>query len=88
LVCTITYRRQAKKFLKDAPEDIADRIRERIQQLAENPKCDEKLKPPLQELCKTRVGPYRIAYLLKPCNVIVVAIGERESFYDKLRHSL
>jgi len=88
LSCSLILKRKAKKFLKNAPKDIVDRISERLQQLAKNPKCNEKLKPPLQELCKTRVGSYRIAYLLKPCSVIIIAIGKRESFYDKLIHGL
>ncbi len=86
--CSITFKRKAWRFLRNAPKDVVDRINERLQQLADNPMCEEKLKPPLHELCKTRVGSYRIAYLLRPCNVIIVAIGERESFYDKLLRSL
>lgn len=91
MVCEITYGRQAKKSLEDlerTSKSMANRIKERIQQLAENPICDEKLKPPFQEFCKTRVGHYRIVYLLKSCSIIVVYIRKREDFYDKLRRIL
>ncbi len=86
--CSLVLKRKAEKFLKNATKNVVDRVGERLRQLVENPRYDERLKPPLQELYKTRVDPYRIAYLLKPCNVIVVEIGERENFYEKLMHSL
>lgn len=86
--CNLELRRKAEKFMRNAPRDVADRISKRLQQLAKNPECEERLRGPLRELCKTRVGSHRIVYLLKPCNIIVVAIGRRESFYDKLTRSL
>ena len=46
------------------------------------------MKPPIEELCKTRVGSYRIAYLPEPCNIVVVDIGKRGSIYDELKHGL
>ncbi|MEL9941207.1 MAG: type II toxin-antitoxin system RelE/ParE family toxin [Ignisphaera sp.] len=76
--CSLDIKKSARKFLEKAPKDITNRVSERLQQLAEKPICEEKLKPPLEELCKTRVGSYRVAYLLKPCNIVVVAIGERK----------
>lgn len=83
--CDLDFRRNAEKFLKRASETMLNRINERLEQLANNPICEEKLKPPLQSFCKTRVGSYRIVYLLRPCSIIIVAIGERESIYYELR---
>jgi len=88
LKCNVELRKKAKKFLKNYPRDIVRRVEARLKELSENPVCEERLKPPLQELCKTRVGSYRIAYLVKPCNIIVVDIGKRGSIYDELRHGL
>jgi len=87
LRCSIEYRRKAKKFLENHPRDIVARVETRLEELSQHPICEEKLEPPLQELCKTRVGSYRIAYLTKPCSIIVVAIDKRERIYDELRHS-
>uniref|UniRef100_A0A7C4FGT4 Type II toxin-antitoxin system RelE/ParE family toxin n=1 Tax=Ignisphaera aggregans TaxID=334771 RepID=A0A7C4FGT4_9CREN len=72
--CSIEYKRKAKKFLENYPRDIVERVKTRLKELSENPVCEEELERPLQELCKTRVGSYRIAYLVKPCNIVVVDI--------------
>ena len=85
MICRIELSRNAEKFLKKAPRDTAERIHERLRELSENPVCEERLRGVLKELCKSRVGSYRIAYLLRPCTVIVVDIGHREKFYDKLK---
>ncbi|OYT57358.1 MAG: hypothetical protein B6U76_01185 [Desulfurococcales archaeon ex4484_217_2] len=86
--CEIKLGRSAGKFLRKTSKDLAKRIHERLRGLSENPICEEKLKGRLKELCKTRVGSYRIAYQLKPCTIIVIDIGHRERFYEKLRHLL
>ncbi len=84
MACSVELLRKAEKFLRKAPQDAVERIEGRLGELAENPICDEKLEPPLDKLCKTRVGHYRIAYKLEPCKIIVVHIGQRRSFYDEL----
>jgi len=82
--CRIEYGRKAKKFLENAPRDIAEEIEKRLEELSINPTCVERLKGRLSDLCKMRVGSYRIAYYPRPCHIVVVAIGKRENFYDKL----
>jgi mRNA-degrading endonuclease RelE of RelBE toxin-antitoxin system len=42
------------------------RDKERFRELTKKPYCEEKLKPPLDELCKMRVGSYRLSYILNP----------------------
>ena len=78
--CNIELRRKSLKFLRRASRDITERVKARLKELSENPICENKLKPPLEELCKMRVGSYRVIYLLKSCNVIVVDIGKRRVF--------
>ena len=58
---------------------------ERLRELAGNPLCERRLRPPLKGLCRARAGPCRIAYKLEPCSAIVVAVGEREGFYGRPR---
>ena len=84
MACEVKLGRSARKFLEKAPKDLAERINERLRELSENPVCDERLKGTLRDLCKTRIGDYRIAYQLKPCTVTVIDIGHRRRFYDEL----
>ncbi len=86
MVCNVKLMRKAEKYLRSASQAVVERISERLDELSKNPKCEEKLEPPLEKLCKTRVGSYRIAYYLEPCNITVVYIGHRGSFYEELRH--
>jgi mRNA-degrading endonuclease RelE of RelBE toxin-antitoxin system len=81
--CRINYTRKAQKDLNNLPKEIMERILERLRWLSKNPICEDKLK--LADLCKTRVGSYRIIYRIGNCNIDVIAIGKRESIYDELR---
>ena len=88
MACEVKLSRSAEKFLRRAPKDPAERINERLRELSENPVCEVRLEGALRELCKTRIGDCRIAHQLKPCTVIIVDIGHRDRFYDKLKHLL
>ena len=88
MVCEVKLGRSTGKFLRRAPRDLAERINERLRELSENPVCEERLKGTLRDLCKSRIGDYRIAYQLKPCTVIVIDVGHRDRFYDKLKRLL
>ena len=88
MACEVKLSRSAEKFLRRAPEDLTARINERLRELSENPVCGERLKGTLRDLCKTRIGDYRIVYQSKPCTIIVVDIGHRGKFYDKLKRLL
>jgi len=88
LSCKVKLYKSVKKFLKKISKDLAERINKRLSELSKNPMCEEKLKGNLRDLCKSRVGSYRIAYLLKSCTIIVVDIDHGGRFYDKLRHLL
>jgi len=71
--------------LETLQKDTASRIGERLEELSENPVCEKRLKGRLEYLCRTRVGRYRIVYIVKPCTIIVVYIGKRESIYEELK---
>lgn len=86
--CKVRRGKSAEKFLRKAPKSLAERINERLRELSENPVCEERLKGELRDLCKSRVGSYRIAYQLEPCNIVIADIGHRGKFYDKLKHLL
>ena len=88
MACEVKLNRSAEKFLRRAPKDLVERINERLRELSDNPVCEERLKGTLRDLCKSRIGDYRIAYQLKPCIVIVIDIGHRDRFYDKLKRLL
>jgi len=90
LACEVRLSSNAEKFLRRAPKDkdLAKRINERLRELSENPVCEERLKGVLRDLCKSRVGDYRIAYQPKQCTVIVIDISHRDRFYDKLKRLL
>jgi len=83
--CSVRLEKKAMKFLERAPRKIANRIRERLDELSRKPVCDGRFKGELRELCKTRLGSYRIAYLLKSCSIWVIDIGPRGTFYNKLK---
>jgi mRNA-degrading endonuclease RelE of RelBE toxin-antitoxin system len=63
---------------------MSKRIQERLLEIAQNPSCDEKLRGKLSNLCKTRVGDYRIIYYHGQCTIIIISIGKRENIYEKL----
>ncbi len=69
MTCEIKLSKSAERFLRRAPKDLAERINERLRKLSDEPVCEERLKGTLRDLCKSRVGDYRIAYQLKPCTV-------------------
>jgi len=83
LSCTPRFEKPAKKAVSSLPKSISERIHKRLEELAQNPLCQEKLKGRLKDLCKMRVGNYRIIYYLKPCNIIIRVV-KRENFYEKL----
>ncbi|MGH7976073.1 MAG: type II toxin-antitoxin system RelE family toxin [Limisphaerales bacterium] len=60
---TITFARSARKELENLPANIADRILEKIESLAENPRLPSTIKLHGQKnLWRMRVGDYRVVY--------------------------
>ena len=63
------------KRFKKLPENQQERVKERAQQLAENPYLGLRLKGQLEGFWKDRVGDYRIIYKVEENNKRIV-------FYD------
>jgi mRNA-degrading endonuclease RelE of RelBE toxin-antitoxin system len=74
--CKLELERPVQKLLQRLQDDVAERIKKRMERLAENPICEKKLKGRLKGYCRSRIGEYRIIYRLLPCHVIVVRIGD------------
>lgn len=83
--CRAELRGKSKRILETLPNDVITRVEERLRELSENPICEKRLKGRLEGLCRARVGSYRIVYAVKPCTIIVVYIGRRESIYEELK---
>lgn len=78
--------RQAKKDLDALDVGVAERVRERVRQLCEDP-FDPRLSIPLkngQGLRRSRVGDWRIVYLVEGPYVIVNRIQHRRDVYRLL----
>jgi mRNA-degrading endonuclease RelE of RelBE toxin-antitoxin system len=84
LSCKLKFEKPAEKAISSLPEMVSKRIHKRLEELAQEPSCEERLKGKLKNLCKMRIGNYRVIYYLLPCTVIIIRIGKRESFYEKL----
>ncbi len=82
--CKVDLGRKAGKSLSKLPREIRLRIEERLSELFEHPVCHKRLKPPTRDLCRDRVGDYRIIYKTEPCHITVIYIRHRESVYEKL----
>ena len=84
-------RKDLKRIAPKAREEIISRI---IPQLAINPFIGVRLVGPLRDYWKQRIFIsgvwYRMAYALDVSKreVIIVAIGPRGGFYNRLRHRL
>jgi len=59
--------RPVQKLLQRLQDDVAERIKEGMERLVENPICEKKLKGRLKGYCRARIGEYRIIYRLQPC---------------------
>ena len=80
----IIYEKLAKRQLKKLPKQIAQRIEERIGELADEPRPNGCLKLTGQESYRIRVGDYRIIYEIEDdiLTVLVVKIGHRRDVYE------
>ncbi|WP_054842095.1 type II toxin-antitoxin system RelE/ParE family toxin [Vulcanisaeta distributa] len=68
----VEFSREAERSLRDLPNDVRDRILERINELANSPICEKELKGTLRGgLCRARVGDYRIIYQINHTQRII-----------------
>jgi len=72
LGCKVELGGRSREILETLQKDVVSKIEERLKELSENPICEKKLKERLENLCRTRVGSYRVIYMVKPCTIIVV----------------
>ena len=83
----IVFLRQAHRFVKRADAGLKGKIHEEITEIQNDPLCGELLHGKLKGLRSKHfsfVGTqYRIAYKIQN-NIIIIAIGSRENFYQDL----
>ncbi|KYC40914.1 addiction module antitoxin [Scytonema hofmannii PCC 7110] len=84
--CTILISKAVQKQIDDLPNDIQERVLEKIQHLADEPRPDGvvKLKGSVQEY-RIRVGDYRVRYEINDDNqtVQILQCKHRKDVYKK-----
>jgi mRNA interferase RelE/StbE len=80
----VTYSNQAVKFLKNCDRNLAERVLEKIEKLAENPILPETIKLKGDEILRVRVGKIRVLYIVKSNDktILVAKIDKRCHVYD------
>ena len=73
--------------LKKIPKNRHKKINDKIAELEENPFVGKKLSGAMNNIRRLRVGDYRIAYFINEgkCVVLLLKVGHRRDFYEKLR---
>ena len=84
----LEYKKSALKSLKKIDATSQERILKAVLQLKENPypAGHKKLKGQDQELCRIRVGDYRVIYIIEngELTIFVLTIGHRKDVYRGL----
>lgn len=75
-----TFLKQFKKL----SEDLQDRVKQRVQELAENPYLGLRLRGQLEGFWKDRVGDYRIIYKVEESTrrIVFHDVDLRKKVYD------
>ncbi len=78
-------RRQLEKLDKSVSDRILRLLHERVARLDDARAIGERLKGPLREFWKYRVGDYRLICSLKDDRlvVIIIHVGHRREFYNR-----
>jgi len=78
-------RRELEKLDKSVSDRILRFLRERVAKLDDPRAIGERLKGPLREFWKYRVGDYRLICSLKDDRlvVIIIHVGHRREFYNR-----
>lgn len=81
----LKYKQKAFKSLKQLPKTAQQKILNAIEYLAEDPFLGKKLKGKLSGKYSLRLWPYRVIYIVKKEEIIVVIldIGHRQGVYKK-----
>ena len=79
----------AQKDFEDASPKVRGCILRALDRLAQKPTLAKKLSGDLNDVYSYRfgtpAGEFRIAFVRQPQKLIVIAIGPREGFYDRLK---
>jgi len=80
--CKVEEKPSFKRSLRKLDEETNRRVKEAINILKRNFSLVKPLKGKLKNLWRYRVGKYRIVYLPKPCHIILILIGHRDTVYS------
>ena len=83
MVYEVTIKNQAEKFLKKLDKNTQNQILSRIEKLRFNPYLGKSLVGRLSGLRSLRIGIYRVLYIIKEMELIVIVlkIGHRGNIY-------
>lgn len=79
--CVIVYKPEAAKSIRKLPQIRKEKIKKRIELLAENPLAGKVLKGKLKGIFSLRVWPYRILYEYHQQRIIIRNVLHRQSAY-------
>ena len=79
----ISILRRAQKELADLPTAARERVRDRIRQLADDPRPSGALKLTGRPAWRVRAGDYRVVYEIRDDRreIVIVHIGHRRDVY-------
>ncbi|RLG40383.1 MAG: hypothetical protein DRO05_06440 [Thermoproteota archaeon] len=79
-----------ESFLKDlerVPKEVKRRIKQRIQEIREDPFREERVRE-YKNVFKTRIGDYRLAYRVEEDSIILIIVEKRGKIYEELKRRL
>lgn len=79
--------KRVEKDLKKIPKQDINKIFEAIDKLKENPFLGDILKSDLSDFRRIKLNKYRIAYIYEEnvLTILIIKIGHRKDFYEKLK---
>lgn len=81
--------KDAQRDLKNLDPSVRGRVLRALDRLVKNPDLGKKLSGDLGDVYSYRFGTpareFRVAFVRQQRKIIVIAIGPREGFYDRLR---
>lgn len=75
---------ESQKFLKKCDKSVKDRLLDKIEELAKNPRLGKPLTAGLAGLWSLRIGDHRAIYQIRDSQILVVVIriGHRKNIYE------
>jgi len=83
----LLYLPGAEKDIRALPVEVARRLRNGLERLAEDPRLGKPLHGSLAPFWSYRVGDYRVIYEIRDAElvVLVVMLGHRREIYERAR---